>query len=515
VWTHVQVSLELVIFSFFSECSTSREGTDKKTLKLLLEVRHFVKSIACTIYHINAEWFFERPDVATTRRSIFDLVNRPMVTGRSMRCNLDEYCYRDCIHYSGLSTFLISFRDLEEHRSSSPPTTANKAFLAAGGRGDATMHRDRSKKAYVKAMGNDAAHLRVMYVLRVRRNIDLYNIKNNVKFIINIAKVNMPNVEKHVERYMRFLIDTPVVSCPLVLVLICARTFNASYDKWSVLLRPNSATVTSRDRHLKMDSRDFAVKSRQKGTNVSKFVVRSQMDAISFTPLSRTFMKTFANSPRLSQPPKNGTRRLIINLEHAKQTYLEIQLAKHRLLIHVKIIVTHLSLDSFQVGQRFSDYSSAVHNDFLKLVKNVSEFSLNKIRLTIFGELHDWLNDDKVIIRRQYSAYKATTFPFSVHSPASLSLSSACRATTLYCVCPSSDFSRHTLVRPRVYHGRTKRQISSTKENVIFVRLHTVFAICSGGLRCETRIGDGCNNFNANVAACSEYKTCEGRRAIR
>ncbi|KYN00635.1 Disintegrin and metalloproteinase domain-containing protein 12, partial [Cyphomyrmex costatus] len=30
---------------------------------------------------------------------------------------------------------------------------------------------------------------------------------------------------------------------------------------------------------------------------------------------------------------------------------------------------------------------------------------------------------------------------------------------------PSSDFSRHTLVRPRVYHSRTKRQISSTKEN--------------------------------------------------
>ncbi|KYM88910.1 hypothetical protein ALC53_02676 [Atta colombica] len=88
---------------------------------------------------------------------------------------------------------------------------------------------------------------------------------------------------------------------------------------------------------------------------------------------------------------------------------------------------------------------------------------------------------------------------------------------------PSSDFSRHTLVRPRVYHGRTKRQISSTKENVTtialfsvsFLRLHTVFAICSGGLRCETRIGDGCNNFNANVAACSEYKTCDGRRAIR
>nr|XP_012222956.1 PREDICTED: uncharacterized protein LOC105672528 isoform X2 [Linepithema humile] len=32
---------------------------------------------------------------------------------------------------------------------------------------------------------------------------------------------------------------------------------------------------------------------------------------------------------------------------------------------------------------------------------------------------------------------------------------------------PSADFSRHTLVRPRVYHGRTKRQISSTKENDI------------------------------------------------
>lgn len=30
---------------------------------------------------------------------------------------------------------------------------------------------------------------------------------------------------------------------------------------------------------------------------------------------------------------------------------------------------------------------------------------------------------------------------------------------------PSPDFSRHTLVRPRIYHGRTRRQISSTKEN--------------------------------------------------
>ena len=30
---------------------------------------------------------------------------------------------------------------------------------------------------------------------------------------------------------------------------------------------------------------------------------------------------------------------------------------------------------------------------------------------------------------------------------------------------PSPDFSRHTLVRPRVYHGRTRRHISSTKEN--------------------------------------------------
>lgn len=32
---------------------------------------------------------------------------------------------------------------------------------------------------------------------------------------------------------------------------------------------------------------------------------------------------------------------------------------------------------------------------------------------------------------------------------------------------PSPDFSRHTVVRPRIYHGRTKRQISSTKESDI------------------------------------------------
>ncbi|XP_076651130.1 disintegrin and metalloproteinase domain-containing protein meltrin [Halictus rubicundus] len=32
---------------------------------------------------------------------------------------------------------------------------------------------------------------------------------------------------------------------------------------------------------------------------------------------------------------------------------------------------------------------------------------------------------------------------------------------------PSADFSRHTLIRPRIYHARTKRQISSTKENDI------------------------------------------------
>ncbi|EGI58716.1 hypothetical protein G5I_13180 [Acromyrmex echinatior] len=481
VWTHVQVSLELVIFSFFSECSTSREGTDKKTLKLL-EVRHFVKSIVCTIYHINAEWFFEYPDVATIRRSILDLVNRPMVTGRSMRCNPDEYCYHDCIsaddigrwhnsvdtrdvsvanypnytlhHYSGLSAFLISFR--EKSTASSPPTTANKAFLAAGGHDDATMHRDHSKKAYVKAMGNDAVHLRVMYVLGVRRSaldIDLYNIKNNVKFIINMAKVNMPSVEKYVEKHM-----SPYRTCPLVLVLICARTFNVSYDKWSALLHP-FATVTSRVRHLKMDSRDSAVKSRQKGTNVSKSVVRSQMDAISFTPLSRTFVKTFMNSPRLSQVlefiiyllPKNGTRRLII-LEHAKQTYLKIRLAtrsdecsfshfspflKHTLLTHVEIIVTHLPLDSFQVGfyRHFIQASKIINLFHLTLpIVTIPTFIIDNIILRIFEELHDWLNDDKVIIRRQYSAYKATTFPFTVRSPASLSLTGACRATALYCV---------------------------------------------------------------------------------
>ncbi|XP_078032535.1 zinc metalloproteinase-disintegrin-like berythractivase [Augochlora pura] len=32
---------------------------------------------------------------------------------------------------------------------------------------------------------------------------------------------------------------------------------------------------------------------------------------------------------------------------------------------------------------------------------------------------------------------------------------------------PSTDFSRHALVRPQVYHGRTKREISTTKENDI------------------------------------------------
>lgn len=52
-------------------------------------------------------------------------------------------------------------------------------------------------------------------------------------------------------------------------------------------------TVTSRVRHLKMDSRDSAVKSGHWGTNISKSIVRSQMDAISFTPLSRTFTRTW------------------------------------------------------------------------------------------------------------------------------------------------------------------------------------------------------------------------------
>ncbi|KAI4491099.1 hypothetical protein M0802_010409 [Mischocyttarus mexicanus] len=34
---------------------------------------------------------------------------------------------------------------------------------------------------------------------------------------------------------------------------------------------------------------------------------------------------------------------------------------------------------------------------------------------------------------------------------------------------PSPEFSRHTIIKPRVYHGRTKRQISSTKENCIWI----------------------------------------------
>lgn len=39
---------------------------------------------------------------------------------------------------------------------------------------------------------------------------------------------------------------------------------------------------------------------------------------------------------------------------------------------------------------------------------------------------------------------------------------------------PSSDFSGHSRVRPRVFHGRTKRQITSTKENVS-TTLYSVF----------------------------------------
>lgn len=31
---------------------------------------------------------------------------------------------------------------------------------------------------------------------------------------------------------------------------------------------------------------------------------------------------------------------------------------------------------------------------------------------------------------------------------------------------PVSDFSRHTLVKPKIYHGREKRQISETKKEV-------------------------------------------------
>lgn len=46
---------------------------------------------------------------------------------------------------------------MEKSTASSPSTTANKALLAVGGHGDATMHRVRSKKAYVKAMGNDVS----------------------------------------------------------------------------------------------------------------------------------------------------------------------------------------------------------------------------------------------------------------------------------------------------------------------------------------------------------------------
>lgn len=32
---------------------------------------------------------------------------------------------------------------------------------------------------------------------------------------------------------------------------------------------------------------------------------------------------------------------------------------------------------------------------------------------------------------------------------------------------PAPDFSRHTLIKTRIYHGREKRQIQTTKEGVI------------------------------------------------
>ncbi|KYN00634.1 hypothetical protein ALC62_08601 [Cyphomyrmex costatus] len=228
VYHRMSISLYLFHVSFFLERSTGREGTDKKTLKLLL-VKHFLKSMVCTIYHINAEWFFYKHNVATIRRSIFDSVNCP--TGRSMRCNPAEYCYRDCINSMN--------RSLVEHRASSPPTTANKAFLAAGGHGD-------------------------------------------------------------------------------------------------------------------------------------------------FSP----FLK-FVN------PCRNYR-------------------------------FTHLLLDSFQVGQRLSNFIQA--NKIIVLYNNTLKceyyFEIRVICWVIRGySKHDWLNDDKAVIRRQCSAYKATTFPFSVRSPASLSLS--------------------------------------------------------------------------------------------
>lgn len=47
---------------------------------------------------------------------------------------------------------------------------------------------------------------------------------------------------------------------------------------------------------------------------------------------------------------------------------------KYRLLTHIEIIVTHLPLDSFQVGQRLSVCSSAIHGS-LNVVKYFWTFS--------------------------------------------------------------------------------------------------------------------------------------------
>lgn len=31
---------------------------------------------------------------------------------------------------------------------------------------------------------------------------------------------------------------------------------------------------------------------------------------------------------------------------------------------------------------------------------------------------------------------------------------------------PATDFTRHTIIKPKIYHGREKRQISTTREEV-------------------------------------------------
>jgi hypothetical protein len=39
---------------------------------------------------------------------------------------------------------------------------------------------------------------------------------------------------------------------------------------------------------------------------------------------------------------------------------------------------------------------------------------------------------------------------------------------------PAPEFSRHTVIKPRIYHGREKREIASTREKDVSIALKKV-----------------------------------------